>query len=403
MLDPVRNELTLESSSTFCERIICLHQQENELGWWHQLEIENQLLFAPGGRIRETLVENAIDEVRQSIEDGFKPILFLSNKASWPEIAYKLGRYRVVTGILHLGRDNQLMTQLLHNPSSEIMQAYLYNQKIVPPNLEYARALDRRMEYDLEDFIVTAIENKSDPLLPTIQLRCRSNPFRFISLRIFCKSGVFEFKQFYRDQENNALITCNLPVRFDQWHFRFINGRARIEKQFQLLDHICSMFDLPAPYRNWCTENELPWQGLLSKLRQIASGSLQFLNGTQQALLQLADPAKYIRQGMPYQRQKAESVDTLLPPVMITGSELLSDKVGRKSTLFSVRWTRHTPVKAPYVLLTINGNPVQELDFQWNEHVTKLTIFNISIIPDKVGWQWNEQEQQLQLSIEMPV
>ena len=270
-------------SRVYCERIICLWSETVPRGWWHELEDEQELLFATGGRIVEAPLAEASKAVAAAVHAGCRPVLFVPSPMDWPLVSDALDPYRASADLLVWTRDDDLMRDLLHFPSAEIQAIAGTKGTIIVPNVAYGRHLDLLLPVSLGDFIAEPMSacRQNDT---TFTYFSRLNPFRQIELAITPNVTRATLKQFYLGDESTSQAACTLPVQTGDEPLIFdSNGHCLLAPAQHPLSLIVRALH-PALWRV-----ESIWRTLVGRLRGMSTGS--YLSTLQQILLfNSADP-----------------------------------------------------------------------------------------------------------------
>lgn len=415
---------SMTSRRIFCERLICVHDNNVERGWWHDLEHVDELLFADGGRIVESSLEKLHARVEESVELGYRPIIFVGGMYNWGPAMEALGRHQAFGGVYVLGRDDEEMSSLLHNPSPEIKSVTRNGGQLIVPTLEYGQVLDGYLNARLEDFHLTEF-NAGDPLKPVLKLVCRFNPFRYMDVTMYCRNGIASISQKYRvaNVSNKAGEPCNIPVRFQEWLLDFTEfnpfSTANIHGgQTTFMKAFTETFELPQAYLGWEPDREPPWIILKNQLNQMSRGVMAYLNKAQQELLALLDK-DLIAQSL---ESFGQSISGARPvPVRVRGVsnanrdgtqahgadtvfvilKRRSDE-GPDGLVFDVIWlSKNMPETKPDVILDKSSEIAasKRLSFEWNDNLSTLTITGIENRDIQLGWVWSAEDNVLKISL----
>jgi hypothetical protein len=151
-----------DRKEAFCERIICLHRPGEYPGWWHALENDDRMLFAPRGRILEASMDAVAMEAKRAVQEGLRPLFFVPRLSDWPEVYEAMDHYQDFGAVYIHGRHDPAMSELLYEPSPDVLEVYAGEGRILVPNVAYGKALDRLLDADLTDFLRDEAADRSD-------------------------------------------------------------------------------------------------------------------------------------------------------------------------------------------------------------------------------------------------
>ncbi|MDC1286796.1 hypothetical protein N8198_02815 [Gammaproteobacteria bacterium] len=414
-----------------CEQIICVHDQNPSVGWWHDLEREDELVFADGARIIEAQVDDLANGIEEAVRQGYRPVIFVDGLEKWSFATSALGRHQAFGQVYAQGRDNDLMRELLHGPSTEILEVYREGGQISVPNLAYGQALDIYLETRLDDFYLATIDT-SDPLELTLKLVSRLNQMRHIDVKAFCRNGIARMNQRYRSDDSDAgePDRCDRPVYFNDWVLDFSSSNPFKTSDFPgqeiaFMREFSQMFDLPTEYRGWEQGRETPWKSMLKSLAEMSRGVIQQLTLTQEALLARID-ADTIKQGLEslegallgaqpgyaavrgvIQRNgdgiaKPSESQEHPPFVVLRKTEDESDSLSSPPLVLDVQWVfQDPPVEAPdvEVALTPGGEIIPNVLAVWRNDFLQVTLTGLKGNDLRMGWVWLPIENKLRISV----
>ncbi len=244
-------DLLRRKPEAFCERIICLYRPGDDPGWWHRLEDDERLLFAPLGRVLEASTDDVAKEAKDAVSNGLRPLFFVPEAAKWPDVLEAMGHYQSFGSLYVYGRDDETMRELLHGPSVEVLETYAGEGIILVPDLAYGKALDRLLKADLADFERDEAGDRADWWCPRFALVSRLNAFRGLEFEVDCLSGRAALEQFY-DSGNGPSARppdrepCSLPISFLDRRLQFEQGRCSLgETQRELIDRMLGQHAIP--------------------------------------------------------------------------------------------------------------------------------------------------------------
>jgi len=198
----------------FCEKILCIYR-ESELGWWiNDLKLPEYDIFAEDIRVMPVKLDpyDIKKSIRETVKKGYRPYVFVKYPIDWPQVFDAFGFYQSITRLLIFGRDEFLMSALLHTPSREIYGAFYGMESIMVPNINYGAALDSKLPVKFGDFIALkerhyhTLKSENDLLLLA---KSRLNPLRYIA--ISRTIDVAALYQIYIDHSGN-ISHCSAPI-----------------------------------------------------------------------------------------------------------------------------------------------------------------------------------------------
>lgn len=420
----MRDGKSITQRTAYCERLICVDDDVVERGWWHELERTEELLFAEGERIVETRLEDLNAKVEEAVDQGYRPVVLIDGMRNWAPATDALGRHGAFANVLVMGRDDRQITELLHNPSQEILACVHDGAWVAVPSLDYGKALDGYLNPRLEDFDLIEL-SVEDPLAPDLKLICRLNPFRYLDVKLYCRNGVTRLTQKYRVNHGlgKASEPCVRSLRFSEWLLDFaqsnpVNTSELAGGPAAFMEAFSEFFELPQAYRGWEPDREPPWKTLLQRLDQMSLGAMSHLGAAHQGLLALVSK-EVIAEALESLRASASGLGPALAPVRgLTpddreGSKkaganrpflILSGAPEQKTValVFEVTWLfGDKPKTEPRVVLD-RGSTVEAripFTYEWSQDLMSLRISGIAIGEKKIGWVWVAEENVLTISL----
>ncbi len=414
-----------------CERIICVHDKNSEIGWWHDLEQDNELAFADGGRITESDLDGLAAQVEEAVQQGYRPLVFIDGLENWPKTMTALGRHQAFGRIYARGRDDALICELLHGPSVDIVDIYREGGFISVPNLTYGQALDTYLSANLEDFYLVDLDD-SDPLELTLKLVSRLNQLRRIDAKVYCRNGIVRMSQWYRSDEIDPtnVERCDLPLRYKEWLLDFSSSNPLKSSEFAgneiaFMEAFSKMLGLPTEYRGWESGHESPWKGLLKSLLEMSRGVIQQLTISQAALLARVD-LDTIRQGIEslegtglgsqpgyaavrgvLQKNTDDTAKSIKPQkqspfVLLRNTKDTSVLPDSNKLKLEVQWVyQDPPAVEPDVVVELapEGGILSGVSVQWSNNFQQITLSGIKSAELRMGWVWLPKINKLKISI----
>lgn len=407
-----------EPSSVHCERIIALHGGGMPRGWWQAIRVDSRPLFGPSSRFDEAPIDNCWPAVESALAQGFRPVLFVPVAAEWPAVYQQLGPAATIVRICVLGRHDDAMRHLLHEPSAELVHAAASGARLLVPDPEYGKAMDAVLRTALSDFVAAESQSAALPerRRQTFHFISRLNPYRHLILILDHENAVAQLRQEYRAGDpSSAAEPCDACVRLADAELRFADGLSAVSAASMAA--VSAGLRLPrSDQALWALVAELIKAStgrLFATVSEQSQAAVAELGRSKEALARIStwlfagSPAQFAPE-LRTRGGRDAYVGGAGPAVAMFVSRIDQTKRGLMLRLVWIPGGR--PAELPSTYVEINAGAPIRLDStgaDWAADGSALTLLGMKCIRLQLAWRWDRPKAELRLrlrgEIELPL